>query len=129
MRKKFIFVGIALVMLFSLVGLTACGQSHDIPNGDYVGAGESSSFTLSTEQKHIDWYWSIKGNNANYYSSGFHQYKCKIIEEDGELYFDGNITYGEKKLVRFKITYNNETKTLEVKCPECAQFWCQCNNN
>jgi len=39
------------LLFFSLLGLTACGQSHNIPNGDYVGAGDSSYFILRSEQE------------------------------------------------------------------------------
>ena len=127
-KKILILVGVFAIMAATLLSsLAGCeNNSHGLPEGRYFGSGETSSFLLSQGGDNVDWYWEIKGNRANYYSSGFHHYKCRIVTEDGKLFFDGNITFGEKKSVRFEVTYNDDTKTIDVKCLECGLFWCQC---
>jgi hypothetical protein len=99
MAKKVIGLIFALAILLAVFGLTACTNSHGIPNGKYVSTdGSSANSTLLRDGiLDYDYYWRIKGDKATWYASGLKSNEYKIIQEGDKLFFA------------------NETKKLEVK--------------
>lgn len=119
MKKKYLIIGIVLVIF--LFSLTGCVFSTKIPNGEYVATdGELKNFVFRPEGNTSDFFWRIKGDKADFYVSGFHTYKCKIIEEEDKLYFEGMIwsdifsqnEYG--KVFKYEILYDESLKKIEI---------------
>lgn len=117
--KKNLIMGVTLIMC--LWFFTGCGSSHNIPNGEYVPTDvEMSHFNLRPEGNTIDYFWRIKGGNADFYVSGAHTYKCKIIVKEGKMYFEGRtwfdiFSWRELGVVfKYEIRYDESTKSITV---------------
>ncbi|MFA5449488.1 MAG: hypothetical protein WC292_03515 [Clostridia bacterium] len=62
---------------------------------------------MRPEGVNYDYYWSIRGNKANYYASGSPGAKCKIVVRDDQIYF-----VDKKKSVEYKVIYDEQTKAI-----------------
>ena len=89
--KKLLTIGLAvLLMLCMSISLVGCKKAGPIPNGYYSIKNQNESVYLFTEKDIRDRYcWVIDGDIAEEWVSGSCDYKAKIVEKDGEIYFEG----------------------------------------
>lgn len=118
MMKKLIM---EIVLIVCILFFTGCASSHNIPNGEYAATDvEMRHFTLRPEGDTTDYFWRIKGENADFYVSGSHTYRCKIIVEEGKFYFEGRkwfdiLSWRELGVVfKYEIRYDESTKSITV---------------
>ncbi|MCL2677688.1 MAG: hypothetical protein FWE85_01385 [Clostridiales bacterium] len=122
MAKKLLLLGIMVVIGAFFLG--ACKSlhgipEHGIPDGWYYHCQEDGERLGGSN----DYGWSIKGDVTNYYSSGVPIIKCKVIVDNGQIFFQGNQVYGDKESVRFKIEYDAATKVLTVNHTDGVQYF------
>lgn len=79
-----------LLMLCMSVSLVGCKKTGPIPNGYYFMRKQNETIYVFTENDIRDSYgWAIDGDTAEEWVSGYCCYKAKIVEKDGEIYFEG----------------------------------------
>ena len=111
MIKKIIKMTLLTVMALGIFTLSACKNSHGIPNGKY-GFADMNSYTLiGGDVPDNDYYIRIRGNKAISYSSNLKSHTYKIIEENDKIYF-----YRENngETFKFEVEYDNATKTFTL---------------
>ncbi len=95
--KKIFSVWLAiLLMLCMSVNLVGCNKAGPITNGNY-GVVYSipeepfpdNCFMRTESDVRKSYGWIIDGNTAEEWVSGICQYKAKIVERDGKIYFEG----------------------------------------
>ena len=93
MKKIKTLLTISLSVLFMLcmgVSLVGCGKTGPIPNGYYTMKNQNEDVYVFTENDIRDSFgWVIDGETAEMWVSGSCDYKAKIVEKDGEIYFEG----------------------------------------
>ena len=106
MLKKVLILGTLVMIIFSL---SACSNSHGIPNGKYVSTsgGISPSTLLRDGINDYDYYWRIKGDKATWYASGLKSFEGKIVKRNGIIFF-------EDETKSYEIEYDDTTKTLTI---------------
>ncbi len=89
--KKLLTIGfVCLLMLCMSVSLIGCNKTGPIPNGYYRMKNQKETVYLFTENDIRDGHgWVIDGDTAEMWVSGSCDYKAKIVEKDGEIYFEG----------------------------------------
>lgn len=89
--KKILTIGLAvLFMLCMSVSLVGCKKTGPIPNGYYSMKNQNETVYVFTENDIRDSYgWVIDGDTAEMWVSGSCEYKAKIVEKDGVIYFEG----------------------------------------
>ena len=89
--KKCISVILSIILslgvLFSFSGCKEEVEVGPIPNGDYIGVDEEF-FLVDGQDVNLQT-WRIEGNNAEFWVSSCLEYKAKIVERDGKIYFEG----------------------------------------
>ncbi len=121
MRKITIAVTLFLALITCFCGLFGCAKTGPIPNGYYCwsSAGEYIyEFTESDIRESFG--WEIKGDLAQRWTSSSVDYKAKIVEKDGKIYFEG---YKWKKLFLtvesgretiYEVVYNETEKSITL---------------
>ena len=110
-------------LTFMILSLCLCGcNSGAIPNGKYVSLNPYDSvFVNYSDDENAEYYWEIKGDNANRYVSGMVDYKAKIVEKDGLIYFEGyTFTNVFSKVemgstVKYLVAYRETEKTIQIQ--------------
>ena len=89
--KKILTIGLAaLLMLCMSMSFIGCKKTGIIPNGYYYMKNQNETVYIFTENDIRDKYgWVIDGNIAEEWISGSCCYKAKIVEKNGEIYFEG----------------------------------------
>jgi len=95
--KRLLTIGLAvLLMLCMSISLVGCKKVGPIPNGHYemvnsIPEEPLPDFSYGFTQRDIrDSYgWIIDGDTAEEWISGSCNYKAKIVEKDGKIYFEG----------------------------------------
>ncbi len=118
MKKFFLTI---LTLLICLCAFGGCTDKSDslIPNGIYGGTGTENYYVLS-QGSGGEHYWKIKGNKAERHTSGYTDFKCNIIKESGDIYFEGytwktalsSKEYG--KVFKCKVDYNEELQSITI---------------
>lgn len=119
MKRKVILSILTIIIL--AVGLFGC-NSGAIPNGKYVSINPNVNvFVNCDDGANAEYYWEIKGDSAMRYVSGMVDYKAKIIEKDGLVYFEGytftDILSNVKKgsTAKYLVTYSETQKTIQIQ--------------
>ena len=89
---KRILKAIILIVLSTVcfVCFFSCAKTGPIPNGYYCWSREGENIYVRTGDDIRDSFgWEIKGDTAQRWTSGSVDYKAKIVEKDGEIYFEG----------------------------------------
>lgn len=93
MKKIKKLLTIFLTVLFMLcisISLVGCKKAGLIPNGYYSIKNQNEDVYFLTENDIRDSFgWVIDGETAEMWVSGSCDYKAKIVEKDGEIYFEG----------------------------------------
>ncbi len=91
--KKIIILTILMLFLFCSFGCFNQLKTGPIPNGNYGWRGDNNiyeSIYNLTENDVRDFYAiEVKGDEIQRWTSGSVDYKAKIVEKDGETYFEG----------------------------------------
>jgi hypothetical protein len=104
MARKLLVIGIMLVMLFTVVGLVGCTNSHGIPNGRYVETSEGPTL-FEKGMTANDRFWQIRGNTATHYTSNQKSTTWTIVQRDGKIFFESDNFSRE-------VVYNADTKSI-----------------
>ena len=98
--KKFAIILTIALLLTCAVSLASCGNKpkHDIPLGYYYY--DSPTSTAGG--------WFIYEKKANY-KGCLYGYDCKIVEEDGKIYF-----VNKKDEIKHEAEFDSATNTLTV---------------
>ena len=89
--KKLLTISLSvLLMLCMSVSLVGCKKTGLIPNGYYSIKNQNEDVYVFTENDMRDSYcWVIDGDIAEEWVSSSCNYKAKIVEKDGKIYFEG----------------------------------------
>ncbi|MBQ4269589.1 MAG: hypothetical protein IJB97_08085 [Clostridia bacterium] len=95
--KKLLTIGLAvLLMLCMSVSLVGCKKTGPLPNGHYGMMNSipeeplpDLSFGFTQGDIRDNYGWVIDGDTAEMWVSGSCDYKAKIVEKDGVIYFEG----------------------------------------
>ena len=95
--KKLLTIGLAvLLMLCVSISLVGCKKTGPLPNGHYGMMNSipeeplpDLSFGFTQGDVRDSYGWVIDGDTAERWVSGSCDYKAKIVEKDGEIYFEG----------------------------------------
>ncbi len=89
--RVFILSLASILCFCSFLGCTK--KTSPIPDGLYVWQGDNniyeSIYKLTENDIRSSFGWEIKGDTAQRWTSGSVDYKAKIVEKDGEIYFEG----------------------------------------
>lgn len=97
MKRKIITKILAVILAFCMsVIFVGCGQSKSvsgpIPNGRYAYAGGDwnvkTYIYTDANPNELELYWQIEGDYAESWCSGLISSKAKIVEKEGEIYFE-----------------------------------------
>lgn len=90
-KKLWAVVLAVMLMLCMSFGLVGCDEKKGpIPNGNYAVVSVDEMLFKFTEKSVRDPYgWEIEGDIAEEWVSGSCDYKAKIVEKDGKIYFEG----------------------------------------
>ena len=85
-----VVLGIMLMLCMSF-GLVGCDEKKGpIPNGGYtIVSVEKMCFAFTEKSVRDPYGWEIEGDIAEEWVSGSCDYKAKIVEKDGKIYFEG----------------------------------------
>ena len=112
----------ALLMLCMSFGLVGCDEKKGpIPNGGYtIVSGEKMCFAFTEKSVRDPYGWEIEGDIAEEWVSGSCDYKAKIVEKDGKIYFEG---YTWKSFLTskkrghetvYEVVYDAEAQTITL---------------
>ena len=119
MKKKISCVLLSVVFALSLAG---CKKEGPIPSGFYVEKTANGinycEFCCSSEREiHVQTHcWEIDGNYVRCWVSSCDFWRAKIVEKDGEIYFEGyewtpflsTVKMGDKDI--YQAVYDERTK-------------------
>ena len=121
--KKVKSVTLMLIVLFCItLNLEGCANQGLIPNGKYIADNYQNNnvFILTADEINTDFYWVINNGSAQRYISGTVDYKSKIIEENGVVYFEGytwiSILSGKKlgTTTKYMVEYDVQSKSITL---------------
>ena len=121
--KKVKSVILMLLVLFCItLNLGGCANQELIPNGKYIADNYQNNnvFILTADEINTDFYWVINNGSAQRYISGTVDYKSKIIEENGVVYFEGytwiSIFSGKKlgSTTKYMVEYDVQSKSITL---------------
>ena len=88
--KKIFTIGLTvLLMLCMSISLFGCKKTGLIPNGYYGMSQNEDVYILTGNDIRDSFGWVIDGDTAERWVSGSCDYKAKIVENDGKIYFKG----------------------------------------
>lgn len=121
-RKITIVITLFLVLIMCFCGFFGCSKTGPIPNGYYCSSREGENIYVRTGDDIRETFgWEIKGDTAQRWTSGSVDYKAKIVERDGKIYFEGykwkdlffTVESGTETI--YEVVYNDsETKIVLV---------------
>ena len=109
-----------LLTVFVFAGCKEATKTEPIPNGYYGWTNEKGVYGF-TETDIRDFVgWDIEGDEAEYWVSSQINYKAKIVEKDGKIFFEGykwknlfsSVISGMETIC--EVTYNKTTKSFNV---------------
>ena len=131
--KKLLSILLAMVCVLCSFCFVGCVNKGPIPNGKYADMADGCT-SCYTETDGVEFYWEIKGNTAKHYVSGGLEYKAKIVEKDGQIYFEGytwkyffsSVECGreDRYIVEYNETENSITVNLlqySIELPELSE--------
>ena len=112
----------ALLMLCMSFGLVGCDEKKGpIPNGGYtIVSVEKMCFAFTEKSVRDPYGWEIEGDIAEEWVSGSCDYKAKIVEKDGKIYFEGytwKAFLSSKKRGHetvYEVVYDAEAQTITL---------------
>lgn len=89
--KKFLTSILAALCLFVSVCFVGCKKTGPLPNGSYgaVHSMPDNYFQFTENSIRNSCGWEIMGDTAELWISGYLDYKAKVVEENGKIYFKG----------------------------------------
>ena len=67
-----------------------CAKKGPLPNGYYVWSSQGENIFVFTKSDIRDSFgWEIDGTTVQRWTSGSVDYKAKIVERDGKIFFEG----------------------------------------
>lgn len=124
MRKR-ILKAIILFVLSTIcfVCFFGCEKTGPIPKGYYCWSADGENIYELTEADIRETFgWEIKGDTAQRWTSGSVNYKAKIVERGGKIYFEGykwkdllsTVESGSETI--YEVVYNSsETRMVLVR--------------
>ncbi|MBR2646809.1 MAG: hypothetical protein IKD47_04555 [Clostridia bacterium] len=132
MKKRFIIILTVFLMLCMSISLVGCKKTGPIPNGCYAVAQSipenplpANSFVFTESDIRDSFGWVIKGDTAEEWVSSLCNYKAKIVEKEGEIYFEGytwsdplDVLFGDSKKRGntdvYQVVYNESTRSISL---------------
>ena len=129
MKKLFTIWLVSVVVFCMSISLAGCNKTSVIPEGNYAISSENNEFSFTEEDIRDAYGWVIKGNTAEQWTSSVCEYKAKIVEQDGQILFDGyrwlsilDLLLGDKDKngsdCDYIVEYNAGVITLTPKMPQ-----------
>lgn len=88
--KKIFTIGLSLLLMLCMsISLFGCKKTGLIPNGYYGMSQNEDVYILTGNDIRDSFGWVIDGDTAERWVSGSCDYKAKIVENDGKIYFKG----------------------------------------
>lgn len=122
MKKMIKVISLILLSIVCCVSFFGCAKTGPIPNGYYCSSHEGENIYVRTGDDIRETFgWEIKGDTAQRWTSGSVNYKAKIVERDGKIYFEGykwkdlffTVESGTETI--YEVVYNDsETKIVLV---------------
>ncbi len=131
--KKFFSICFSVLLMFCMsISLFGCKRVGPIPNG-YYGVAHSipenplpDNYFMLVECDIRDSYgWVVEGDKAEKWVSGLCEYKAKIVEKDGKIYFEGykwrdffDVIFNYKEMQGYEsdyaVIYNETEKSIAL---------------
>ncbi len=123
--KKLWTIILSALCLCMCVSLVGCKKTCPIPDGNYSCSNQNSDVYVFTENSiRTSYGWIIDGDTAEEWVSSYCNYKAKIVEKDGKLYFEG-YTWKEPRLgscdtiefgnnTKYEVVYDETTKSITL---------------
>lgn len=125
--KKFLAIVLSAVALVISIFFVGCKKTELIPNGYYGSSSVGQNIYEHIGSDIRDSYgWVIDGDIAEEWVSGSCNYKAKIVEKDGVIYFEGyewfDFLYSltscapkyEGNSNVYEVTYNETEKSITL---------------
>ena len=95
--KRLLTICLAVLLMFCVsISLVGCKKTGPLPNGHYGMMNSipeeplpDLSFGFTQGDIRDSYGWVIDGDTAEMWVSGSCDYKAKIVEKDGKIYFEG----------------------------------------
>lgn len=122
MKRILKIICLIVVSIICVGCFFSCDKTGPIPNGYYCWSREGENIYVRTGDDIRETFgWEIKGDTAQRWTSGSVDYKAKIVERDGKIYFEGykwkdlffTVESGTETI--YEVVYNDsETKIVLV---------------
>ena len=90
MKRILKIICLIVVSIICVGCFFSCDKTGPIPNGYYCSSREGENIYVRTGDDIRETFgWEIKGDTAQRWTSGSVDYKAKIVERDGKIYFEG----------------------------------------
>ena len=93
LKKIIKLISLILLSIVCCVSFFGCAKIGPIPNGFYGWRGDNniyeSTYKLTENDVRDSYAIEVKGDEIQRWTSGSVDYKAKIVEKDGETYFEG----------------------------------------
>ena len=122
---KLVIISVIIILGFCNFGCFNQTNTGPIPNGNYGWQNDKNSVFVFTEDNIKKNYgWVIDGDTAEQWVSGQLCYKAKIVEKNGNIYFEGykfvEVLYSLLSCAKtefgttdvYLVEYDNENKTI-----------------
>ena len=121
-KKLATILSIFLLIIASLsfLGCSILESKGPIKNGYYYDTLNNGVFIFTESSIRQSSGFEISGNNAEYWISGYIDYKAKIVEKDGKIYFEGYMfkelfsKYESGHNTIYEVVYNVEDKSIKL---------------
>ncbi len=121
-KKLATILSIFLLIIASLSfsGCSILESKGPIKNGYYYDTLNNGVFIFTESSIRQSSGFEISGNNAEYWISGYIDYKAKIVEKDGKIYFEGYMfkelfsKYESGHNTIYEVVYNVEDKSIKL---------------
>lgn len=122
--KKCKFILSIMFILCAALNFVGCSKSGPIPDGYYVPTRTEESFAYKLCEYSLNGYdgplLRIKGNISEHSTSGFVDYKGKIVEENNKIYIYGfkwKDIFSSTEMgstTNYEAIYDEELKTITM---------------
>ena len=128
MKRSLRIITLFFATILCFCCFSGCNKMGAIPNGYYCWSSAGENIYEFTESNIRDFFgWEIKGDTAKRWTSSSVDYKAKIVERDGKIYFEGykwkdslySLTSCASQKVGsetiYEVIYNEAEKTIILK--------------
>ena len=121
MKKFWAMICAGLFALCISLGFVGCKNKGPIPDGNYaVVSLETMCFEYTEKSVRDPYGFEIEGDTAKCWVSGITDYKAKIVEKDGKIYFEGYkwkelfSSYEHGRETVYEVVYDEDAKTITL---------------